>query len=65
MKEIMFQTDKYIESINGPKRNGDMEYTFANCSKAEELFFWRPTHTLSNIVHDEIQWYKTHHKIKQ
>jgi len=56
-KEIELQTDKYIQSINGPRRNGDMEYTFANISKAEEIFNWSPTHTLSDIVHDEILWY--------
>lgn len=62
ISEIEKQTDKYIHNIKGPRRKGDMVYTFANNTKAKALFNWDPSKTFTNIIEDEIIWYKhTHH----
>lgn len=61
IKEIEQQTDKYICTVNGLRRDGDMEYTFANINKAKSIFKWCPQHTFQDIIRDEINWYKQTH----
>jgi len=57
INEIQLQTDKYIDTVDGLHREGDMEYTFADIQKAKSILNWNPRHTFSDIVRDEIKWY--------
>jgi len=61
IREIVHQTDKYIYTVNGPQRDGDMEYTFANIDRSKDILNWNPQYTLSDIVKDEIKWYTHTH----
>jgi UDP-glucose 4-epimerase len=42
----------------GPSRKGDMVQTHADVTTAKELLGWEPTHTINDIVEDEIAYIK-------
>ena len=44
-------------------RKGDMVSTHADNEFAKELLGWEPTHTIQQIVEDEIKWQKV--KVKR
>lgn len=61
IEQIEYQSDKYIYTVSGSKREGDMEYTFADITKANRILHWSPSHTFADIISDDIKWYiQTH-----
>ena len=55
--------DTTIDVEVGDARQGDMTQTFADVSEANTVLGWEPTHSIQQIVEDEIKWQKT--KIKK
>ena len=67
IKEVIAEVEKQLEITvdveYGPKREGDPAKTSANIAKAWEEFGWESSHTIQDIVRDEIEYHKT--KIKK
>ncbi len=52
-----------VDTEISPSRKGDMVSTHADNEFAKELLGWEPTHTIQQIVEDEIKWQKV--KVKR